>query len=660
MRVTATPNKGYKISEVETGVSGPSLVRDPSDGTRYTFAMPARDVTARATFVLDEDAWATVIFDRDGGELTGRTDVRVVIGEPLSSVDDFRMPTAKMHGFKDEGWSRTKTSIGGETTAIEIGVDTPITADMLDANRELTLYPRWTEDPEQQLTITFDADGEYGGRIKGTNESVAIRYAKYDPGLGGFRLADNDVPEAEVAGYTNDGWVDGDGKWFLDYGGRFYGDVRFTAHWELDGNQWTTVVFDPSPWTTDDRTEFEVITGRPLSSADGFSMPAVTRPGYLNPTVWKTGNGNEIGESTVITEEMGDENRRVTLRPQWVPDDSQWWTVTFDAAGGSPEPTAIHVLKGKSPSNGIRDGESYPADPTRTGYSFGGWWLGEDRFTENSTVDGDVAATARWDPDETSSEWATVTFDANGGQLNGASEIHVLKGKSSQDGIRDGESYPADPTRHGYIFIEWLADGTELTADTMAVGDMVATASWVVDGSLATWCTVTYVADGGTADRKSERVVRSGTVGSLPGAMREGWVLAGWYDGDRKVGDAGGESSPITEDIVLRARWTAPAAPVEVTVDDGIRAEIDGEPFHGGSVPPGTVIRLEADESGSIRASDGTELGSGGDYVVRGPVDFTIEKENGQFPWLLLLLVLLAVMCAATYCHRRRSQRDRE
>ncbi len=509
------------------------------------------------------------------------------------------------------------------------------------------------------------------------------------------------------------------------------------ADWEVDetSSEWAAVTFDANGGTPE-RTVIHVLKGKSSQDGirDGESFPQKpTRTGYTF-VGWKDGDA-PFDDAATVTED-------ITVNADWKVDENAGWvSVTFDANGGVPEPTAIHVLKGKSPSNGIRDGESYPADPTKTGYSFGGWWLGEDRFTENSTVDRDIAATAKWNPDETSSEWATVTFDANGGQLNGASEIHVLKGKSpsdglfdgenypaeptrtgymfdgwrlgedrftnrsivkenlavtaewvvdetspewatvtfdaaggapeptaihvlkgknSRDGIRDGESFPQNPTRRGYIFIEWLADGTELTADTAVGGDMAATASWVVDGSLAAWCTVTYDAEGGAADRKSESVVRSGTVGSLPGATREGWILAGWYDGDRKVGDAGGESSPIMEDVELHARWTAPAAPVEVTVDDGIRAEIGGEPFHGGSVPPGTVIHLETDGPGSIRASDGTELGSGGDYVVRGPVDFTIEKEKGWFPWLLLLLVLLAVMCAAAYCHRRRSQRDRE
>lgn len=63
------------------------------------------------------------------------------------------------------------------------------------------------------------------------------------------------------------------------------------------------------------------------------------------------------------------------------------FTVSFDTAGGS-----------KVASQKVEDGAkaSRPADPTRSGYSFDGWYKGGSKYDFSTPVTADVTLTARW------------------------------------------------------------------------------------------------------------------------------------------------------------------------------------------------------------------------------------------------------------------------
>lgn len=71
------------------------------------------------------------------------------------------------------------------------------------------------------------------------------------------------------------------------------------------------------------------------------------------------------------------------------------YTVTFDSAGGS-EVKAIKSLEG-----GII---SKPTDPTRDGYTFVGWYNGNNLYNFNTPITSDLTLTARWNVIEENEE----------------------------------------------------------------------------------------------------------------------------------------------------------------------------------------------------------------------------------------------------------------
>ena len=66
-----------------------------------------------------------------------------------------------------------------------------------------------------------------------------------------------------------------------------------------------------------------------------------------------------------------------------------YYTVTFDSNGG----TAIESVEV------VRDRTvQQPADPTKVGYIFDGWYLGEEEYSFEQTIKGPITLTAKWNP----------------------------------------------------------------------------------------------------------------------------------------------------------------------------------------------------------------------------------------------------------------------
>ena len=134
-------------------------------------------------------------------------------------------------------------------------------------------------------------------------------------------------------------------------------------------------------------------------------------------------------------------------------------TVTFDSAGGS-------AVASQNIDNGETATE--PAeDPTRDGYVFDKWLLGESEFNFATPITADITLTAAW------IELFDVTFDSQGG-----SEVEPQS-------IEDGETAtePTDPTKEGFVFEHWstTVDGLPYVFATAVTADLTLYAIWTED-----------------------------------------------------------------------------------------------------------------------------------------------------------------------------------
>lgn len=125
------------------------------------------------------------------------------------------------------------------------------------------------------------------------------------------------------------------------------------------------------------------------------------------------------------------------------------YTVTFQSEGGSEVASQIRA---NTPAD-------QPADPTKEGYTFIGWYKGEEKWNFADAVTEAMTLTAKWQLNQ-----YTITFDTAGG-----SEVPSI----TQD-YGTAITPPAAPTKTGYTFAGW--DKTIPT--TMPAGDMTITARW--------------------------------------------------------------------------------------------------------------------------------------------------------------------------------------
>ena len=88
------------------------------------------------------------------------------------------------------------------------------------------------------------------------------------------------------------------------------------------------------------------------------------------------------------------------------------YTVTFDSYGGTPVPPAQEVEYGLTATE--------PAAPEKTGYTFDGWYLGDEKYDFSAAVEQNITLTAKWQkktftvkyylPDETGA-WVEKKMD---------------------------------------------------------------------------------------------------------------------------------------------------------------------------------------------------------------------------------------------------------
>lgn len=120
------------------------------------------------------------------------------------------------------------------------------------------------------------------------------------------------------------------------------------------------------------------------------------------------------------------------------PDDPTYYTVTFETVGGSAVKSE-RVKKGETVSK--------PADPTKAGADFLGWFVsasGNEHYNFAAPVNSDLTLYAHW-----SDESYSVQFDVNGG-------YNLIEYQTKQYGQSLTE--PAAPGRIGYTFGGWYTD----------------------------------------------------------------------------------------------------------------------------------------------------------------------------------------------------------
>lgn len=253
------------------------------------------------------------------------------------------------------------------------------------------------------------------------------------------------------------------------------------------------------------------------------------------------------------------------------------YTVTFAYNDGTTADTTVAIACGTAIGAG-----AIP-QPTRTGYTFGGWFAGNTALTADTVIADDTTYTAAW-----TANTYTVQYLPNGGTGEMAAQTFTYDAE---------QALTANAfTRTGYIFLGWFdapEGGTEITNQTKFADATPVTlyAHWQ-EG-------ITVHFDGnGYKGKISDKTVRKDAVGkNLPYLSEYSYpankALDGWYTA-KEGGERVTQDTVFTEsEITLYAHWRDYQYQVEFNVRYSDKSSVTGE-MATVAVPFGVDYKLPA------------------------------------------------------------------
>lgn len=301
-----------------------------------------------------------------------------------------------------------------------------------------------------------------------------------------------------------------------------------------------------------------VTEGTTVAAVPG-AIIVLGRTGYSNDGKWYTDAActtefkfGGAGVGTPVTS-------NVNLYVKWTADSN--WAITYDTQGGSA------VADGSVSPLGAKT-VTKPADPIRSGYSFGYWSLavGGAAFkfageTGANVIAGPIKLYANW----VATNGFRVTFVV-GGVIYSAADYTA------------GSAYtiPADPSLAGSTFTVWnsAADGSgpntlHYSGDHTGLGNPPAYTDRTVSGNVVWYAqfsqinyTVTYSTTRGTAPAAVPNKHINDTIAASPAVINPPaeYLFDGWYTspngaGAKWVFGGAGVGTAITGSITLYANW---------------------------------------------------------------------------------------------------------
>ena len=457
----------------------------------------------------------TVYFNRNGA-LADPTHLEGIVyfEEPYNYfMHDFS--TLEEPHYTFIGWN-TKQDGSGEY----------ITADTLVSIAENhTLYAQI--DPNS-YPLNYDANG---GILSGPDTKQVVYNTEFGP-----------FPGVTRAGYQLLGWVDISTAAYVDehtiYSYMVGGDPSITlqAQWQANPNTPYLVEHYQQHIEDDEYTLFmtDDLSGTTDTTA---TAEAKTFTGFSENTTIasRKESGNIAGDGTLVLKLYYDRDLH---------------TVQYESNGGSSVNDTTEVKFEATIT-------APTAPPTRTGYSFSGWYQEASLehiwdFT-NDIVTSDITLYADWSIDS-----YTITYHLNGGFNDAANPSDYT--------IASSQILLGAPTRVGYTFAGWYSDAVYTTASSTiaagSVGDRDFYAKWV---SIS--YPITYHLNGGlnAETNPSDYTIESLQI-VLEVPTRDGYTFAGWYsDADYSLASS---SIPAgsTGARDFYANWTA-------NTDTGYRVE---------------------------------------------------------------------------------------
>ena len=371
-----------------------------------------------------------------------------------------------------------------------------------------------------------------GGIITAPNvwtvtETYATIMVDFATSLGSF-------PTVSRPGYTFKGWYDENDN-LISLTKPVVENISGTAKWEV--NKYTVTldftganIVNVEGWTLVNGVYTKVME----YDTEYGSLPELSKTGYTF-LGWYTTNGIKIEEDTILT--TPDDHKLIA---QW---SANKYIVTFKYNDNVTLDTTKEITYDSSYGD-------LPA-PNRIGYTFLGWYSGEEQITKSTIVKvtNNQTLTAKWGVNK-----YIVTFVYNDGTPNEVKEIDY------------DTTYGNLPTlnKNGYTFLGWYYNDIKIENNTLL---LVAENHTVEAKFNVNKYTVTFKYNDGKTTDTTKDVTYDSTYGILPTISRVGYTFKGWYNGNTQISSTTKVST--ASDHNIEAKWEVNKYTVTFVYDNG-------------------------------------------------------------------------------------------
>ena len=390
----------------------------------------------------------------------------------------------------------------------------------------------------EEYTVTFNA---YGGFPTPNEQHVKSGEKAVLPA------------EPTLKGHTFAFWYlgeDEENATAYDFDTPVTGDITLTAKWNINKYTVTFNSYGGTPVPPAQEVEYGLTATKP---------DAPTLKGYTF-AFWYLGddeqNATAYDFNTPVTE-------NITLTAKW---NINKYTVTFNSYGGTPVPPAQEVEYGLTATE--------PATaPTKTGYTFDGWYLGDEKYDFSDAVEQNITLYANWEKNI-----YTVTY------TDGVDGEEVFADQTYRVPFEDTTpAFKGNPTRDGYVF-----DGWKPAFSDTVTGNVTYVAQWTARTDLS--YTVHYYLKNTTKQVANDKMVAGQTFNA---DVTENAIRISGY---RVYGDSVKSitiGTGTNEIIFYYTRAYHPSTPSKPTLNTGDHyAYVMGYP-DGTVRPNGSITRAE-------------------------------------------------------------------
>ncbi len=286
---------------------------------------------------------------------------------------------------------------------------------------------------------------------------------------------------------------------------------------------------------------------------EGMTLPTPTRTGYTFGGWYTSAALSGSSVKNISKTEQG-------AKEYWAKWTAGKYTITYSGLDGATLATA------SKPTQHTYGTATKVGNPTKTGYTFGGWKVNGGTAAKDLTLgatDYDAAITleATWAANEYKITYSGLT----GATLSTRPEKHTY-GTATAVG---------NPTKAGYTFAGWKVNGGSTATKGLTLAATGYTANITLE---ATWTvntyTVTFDYQGATGENSKAdmTVTYNTTYGTLPNPTKTGYAFKGWFT------QAGGNGNQIksttavtiTAGQTLYAYWEDETKPDKPVLKNGV------------------------------------------------------------------------------------------